>query len=877
MRAHRSNVLSRVVRIASSIILSATVIFVTFSGVVTAAVKPTVPSMFAVQTFGAGSLIIPMDSGANGQNNGMLRAYGLVYELLRRGVPVNWVINPIKGSNGTDFLVAAPNMIVDVRTGAVLAPRSYAGGPFVIDAADAAAAMPIIFAWQSEAGDQTAVHTLSFGSFSGDVSRRLVAAPRIAILKDGNETIAFNNLNAAGIRDSRGSVWASTSPDLLTEAAVTGPTTVIHDDGVLFHQSTHTPRYSYLTAMHYLSTGQTPEVVAEMRSWLDHGSLTHAFMQCEAARVVENSGFFLTTAGIVDDGSATTTPANRFPTSPLAQNDGAFEVDSGAVDSFRNNGGSYKTGVTTVFNDVGSPFTQRIVELAGRMDGDNLNGRVTYLAGHDYSTALPMSSNPQTNGVRLMLNTILETDAATTAPANALTITKSAPASVNTSQITYTITYTNNSANPVENIVITEATAAGQIIISMSPAATSIAGNVVTWNMPPLPPGGTGSITYTVVAPDGTYNSSATRAAYSTSTNATASSNIVTTIVDTIPPTVTITTGPSGTTTNATPTFTFTTGGSPVITVCRIDSNPPVSCSGSFTSPPLSAGTHTFSVAATDAAGNTTTATRTFTIVNVTLVSVNVVPVNVTILSGRTQQFNAFGIYSDGAVQDITNSVTWSSSNIAVARVSNAVGTQGLATGLAGGTVQIVARLGTVQGAATLTVTTLKTAKQAILAELRTALSTATSNKDKNNLKDAIKKLEKSLENSLWSSDGNHLSCDHGNKVFGRERSAVKSLMAMITDTNASNIPNTTISRWINVLVSVDRELAQIAVSEANVSANVRAAALAQIAEGDNDVADGDFNKAIAHYKRAWKKVRSCDDDDDDDEDDDDSCGRHGH
>ena len=85
--------------------------------------------------------------------------------------------------------------------------------------------------------------------------------------------------------------------------------------------------------------------------------------------------------------------------------------------------------------------------------------------------------------------------------------------------------------------------------------------------------------------------------------------------VDATPPTVTITGGPSGTTNNNTPTFTFTSGGNPTTVQCRFDSNAYVACSASFTpSAPLPDGAHEFDVQAIDAAGNQATATRSFTI-----------------------------------------------------------------------------------------------------------------------------------------------------------------------------------------------------------------------------------------------------------------------
>src|SRR5688572_10781667 len=48
----------------------------------------------APQTFPSGSLIIPMDQTY--QDRGTLQAYGLLFQLLRQGVPVQWVIDPDK-------------------------------------------------------------------------------------------------------------------------------------------------------------------------------------------------------------------------------------------------------------------------------------------------------------------------------------------------------------------------------------------------------------------------------------------------------------------------------------------------------------------------------------------------------------------------------------------------------------------------------------------------------------------------------------------------------------------------------------------------------------------------------------------------------------
>jgi uncharacterized protein YjdB len=76
-----------------------------------------------------------------------------------------------------------------------------------------------------------------------------------------------------------------------------------------------------------------------------------------------------------------------------------------------------------------------------------------------------------------------------------------------------------------------------------------------------------------------------------------------------------------------------------------------------------------------------------------TLRSIAVTPSNPSISPSQTQQFTAMGTYSDGSAKDITASVTWASSNTAVASVGV---NSGVATGLSAGSAQITATLGSV-------------------------------------------------------------------------------------------------------------------------------------------------------------------------------------
>jgi len=104
------------------------------------------------------------------------------------------------------------------------------------------------------------------------------------------------------------------------------------------------------------------------------------------------------------------------------------------------------------------------------------------------------------------------------------------------------------------------------------------------------------------------------------------------------------------------------------------------------------------------AALGTVTGSATLTVSAATLVSINVTPVSPTIAKGTLQLFTATGIYTDNSTQNISTSVTWSSSNLFVATISNAPGSVGLATGVSGGTATITAALNGATGSTVLTV-----------------------------------------------------------------------------------------------------------------------------------------------------------------------------
>jgi 6-phosphogluconolactonase (cycloisomerase 2 family) len=105
------------------------------------------------------------------------------------------------------------------------------------------------------------------------------------------------------------------------------------------------------------------------------------------------------------------------------------------------------------------------------------------------------------------------------------------------------------------------------------------------------------------------------------------------------------------------------------------------------------------------AASGTLSGSTTLNVTSVTLVAIGVTPAAPTIAQGTTQQFTATGVYSDNTTQNLTNLVSWHAVNPAVASITTALGSGGLATGVGPGTTQITASLGGVIGSTNLTVT----------------------------------------------------------------------------------------------------------------------------------------------------------------------------
>ena len=123
--------------------------------------------------------------------------------------------------------------------------------------------------------------------------------------------------------------------------------------------------------------------------------------------------------------------------------------------------------------------------------------------------------------------------------------------------------------------------------------------------------------------------------------------------------------------------------------VATIASNGTISC--------VAAGQTTVTATAGSVSGNSL-----LTVTSATLSSISVTPSSPSIVAGATQPFTATGTFSNGTQQNLTTSVTWSSSAPSVATIASS----GVASSIASGQSTITATLGTVSGTASLTVTT---------------------------------------------------------------------------------------------------------------------------------------------------------------------------
>ena len=456
----------------------------------------------ADQLYQPGSLIIPMDTTY--QDNGMLASYGLVYELLRHGVEVDWTIEPGKAYGGVDFTASA----TDVRSSAAIVEQGYGGGPFVIDASHSARALPIVHAWQV-AHPQVMVHQATV-PFTASIARQLQNPPDIAVFADGKEDIAFGYLNAAAIPMSSGAAWPGAKdksglyacpgtkccPDCINENRAAGAGTASHTDGALFGGN-GVPKYCQFMSMHYHAPAKVPEVVAEVRAFLAYP--VHFFAECQAVNAFENdvNGHFLTSGGLTKSSPPSSVDYHNSD-DPFGQAAGAYDNPGGSEPSFGlAAGSSYHDNNVVMLNKHGAAPGVTDVWMNGYVDNNTLLGKVSYLGGHEYTVALPISSHPKTQGVRYFLNSLFEAPCASADGApSPWTSMSGAPATSNGSYA-FTLCYGNTGPGIAFDSTLSLALPAGASIVSASGSGTQSGGSI-QWSLESVAPGASTCVNLTV-------------------------------------------------------------------------------------------------------------------------------------------------------------------------------------------------------------------------------------------------------------------------------------------------------------------------------------------------------------------------------------------
>ena len=392
------------------------------------------------KSFASGTLIIPMDTDTTGnhtsfnQNYGMWKAYGLVYKLLQNGIPVQWGIATSKVSTSDiDFSVSS---VIDQRTSTALGNWDYRGGPFIIDSAHAAEAMPIISAWWAANGNEPNVHQAT-ASFSANVPLIMTQPPRIAneAINSGITTAYYN---AAGITDGNGNPWSSSSPNIVNETQIA--------NGALFNNGSacEQPKYTIFVTPHNSGysyslidpTNLGTKTYSQLDTFVSQGggwtATCHSILSNEnaIAALTTNGnasvkalfpssqpggtpGGLLTTTGfpVIDNTGGTW--SNLTPGLPAAQGvptTVAQSLPGGSVQTWPAPG---NPGAPTYYPSTkrAGTFTASGVShddfLTGIYHNGTGAGRITYIGGHSFSTGLPYATNATAPFLRAFYNSLL--------------------------------------------------------------------------------------------------------------------------------------------------------------------------------------------------------------------------------------------------------------------------------------------------------------------------------------------------------------------------------------------------------------------------------------------------------------------------------------
>lgn len=435
--------------------------------------------------FAAQSLIIPMDicyqpsvgtgaTPANGYcadpkgtaDDGLTKAYGLVYRLLQQGVSIYYVMDPTKSAiNGVDLTITAaagtPVSLFDrsVNGGGskefmtnTHTSIAYRGAPFVIDSTDYQKVVTFLMNDKASTSPQfknVDVHVAKQGFMAPVAALLNEVPPRIALLNLGGAAIGVleGYLKDAGLYSGTSIAAYPSIGDVFTEFDNVSDFTTAN--GLV------AGNFQILWAPHWegksMTSGDLTAVLGAISSFLDAG---HPFFaECAAIATIEGAtaktsygaqaaptgGNFLLSVPAGKTALITNTlPQPTWPTkateglafnasamtNPLVQiGDFTFSnsVTSATYDFQPDTakGAAWRTGVQHVVTSTApaneSSYQNLDILTTFHKDNDPKKGLIIYLGGHSYgsqgSTCNPTCSvNSQTQliaGERLVLNSLV--------------------------------------------------------------------------------------------------------------------------------------------------------------------------------------------------------------------------------------------------------------------------------------------------------------------------------------------------------------------------------------------------------------------------------------------------------------------------------------
>jgi len=410
------------------------------------------------RNFSAGSLIIPMDSFYQEEDDGgILEAYGLVFYLLKhenqdeeKDITVYWIINDQKVDiNGTDCLIQDDTLVtgeavarlynhsggtsaLTFKTGDGSTQITYTGAPFIVDGADAAAAKEVI---DSIGWDAVELHEAQV-PFAAPVYREMKGTPpRIALMNNsendtGNAAILESYLRLAGICTD---VYDVITPNDIRDG-------ILISEGYDFLWAPHWTGYdSYSTDGNSNGIDDVEDIVINVRKFIESGKAMLA--ECASIEVFEHSqnGRFLSTKGFGHNGGTNDADDIIYNnvTMPNPQvGDFEYEPEGGHIHNWRPfiDGDPY-TNVGTPPDEIpagdpevtaGNPseyvdtVTRFTIDntgwdyyVGGYAYGDTNNGYVVYLGGHKYADCKDSSqviSEPEVHPVNFEFEKDIKTE-----------------------------------------------------------------------------------------------------------------------------------------------------------------------------------------------------------------------------------------------------------------------------------------------------------------------------------------------------------------------------------------------------------------------------------------------------------------------------------